>query len=251
MNEKGPILDQAPDFDQVGALFEYLKAAPQMAVLSEEQLAQLALFGGLVLQANQKINLTAIKEPKEFAQKHIIDSLSLLPHMVEGAKTLVDIGSGAGFPGLPLAIALPELQVTLLESVEKKCRFLAEAVAILRLPNVKIVVGRAEEYGQKKGRGQFDLATARAVSELPVLLEYALPLLKKGGSFVAYKGPKAQEELAQARGALAKLGGGFYVSFPYTNGSAEQLILLQFVKEEETPAAYPRKAGIPKKNPLS
>ena len=246
-----PIIDRMPELPVVERIFSGLQALKTEQDLNEETLSRLAFFGGLVLLANEKINLTAITFPEEFAEKHIVDSLALMPYLPQAASSLVDIGSGAGFPGIALAIARPQLHVTLLESVEKKCRFLAEAATLLNLSNVKIVVGRAEEYGQKKGRANFDVATARAVAGLAVLLEYALPLLKQGGRFFAYKGPKAEAELAVSRLALQKLGGSFVRALPYTLPTeAASHQILEFAKKKETPANYPRKAGMPKKDPL-
>lgn len=246
-----PILDRVPELPVIEQIFNGLQTLKLELGLSDETLSKLAFFGGLVLVANEKINLTAITKPQEFAEKHIVDSLALLPYLPRTAVSIVDIGSGAGFPGVVLAIACPQIKVTLLESVEKKCRFLAEAVTLLSLPNVKIVIGRAEEFGQKKGRANFDVATARAVAGLSVLLEYGLPLLKQKGRFFAYKGPKAEGELAVSQSALQKLGGKFVRALPYRLSSeAESHQLLEFIKEKETPANYPRKAGMPKKDPL-
>ncbi|WP_027717096.1 16S rRNA (guanine(527)-N(7))-methyltransferase RsmG [Desulfovirgula thermocuniculi] len=207
----------------------------------------------LLLEWNRRINLTAVVEPREVYVKHFIDSLSLLalyrPH--EGISA-VDIGSGAGFPGMPLKIVREDLELTLVEAVGKKAFFLEQLVRALGLRGVKVVKGRAEELGRRRDfRGGFGLAMARAVAPLPVLLEYALPLLREGALFVAYKGPGAKEEVDAARGALALLGGEIKrverLELPY---AGHERVLVFVEKVGETPPAYPRRTAAIRRRPL-
>lgn len=159
-----------------------------------------------LLEWNEKINLTAITIPSDIESKHFLDSLTLLPFIPEAAKTLVDVGSGAGFPGIPLAIVRPELKVTLIESVGKKARFLEHIVEVLKLTNVEVVYARAEEVGRHPDYSEkFDIATARAVARLDVLGGFVLPLLRKGGIFLAQKSTK--ENPIDSTDALKKFGG--------------------------------------------
>lgn len=199
----------------------------------------------LLAAANERLNLTAIEDDGEIDRKHILDSLSLLPSLPTNARALIDIGSGAGFPALPIAIARPDIAVTALEATAKKAAFIADAAAALSLPNVTVVNARAEDAGRDENlRERFDVAVARAVALLPTLAEYALPFVKVGGRFIAMKAEC--EDPAAATSAVAALGGR------YLGASAvgEGRVLHLFAKEHRTPAAYPRRAGIPKKRPL-
>jgi 16S rRNA (guanine527-N7)-methyltransferase len=163
----------------------------------------------------------------------------------------VDIGAGAGLPGLALKIVWPGLRLTLLEATGKKCRFMQHVVDTLGLEGVTVVQARAEDFGQHAGRMAFDLALARAVSRLPTLLEYGLPLLKRGGWFVIQKGREPQEELAQSRLALQTLGGSLHDTLPVTvPGLEAERSLVIVAKAAQTPAAYPRRAGIPERQPI-
>ncbi len=202
---------------------------------------------------NARAGLTSITDPVEVAIKHYLDSLmvELVAPLAPG-ETLADLGPGAGFPGMVLAIAHPEAQVTLVESSAKRADFLRLAAEELGLGNVTVLGARAEEAGQDPGqRERFDLVTARAVAALPVLLEYGLPLVRVGGRFVAMKGPETEEEIGQAREALELLGGKLAaihrLSLP--RGLGERTLLL-FEKIAPTPARYPRKPGLPAKRPL-
>lgn len=219
--------------------------------LAPSQIEALIAFGEELERQNRRFNLSAIVDPKEVIRKHFVDSLALLPHLPSQAANLVDVGSGAGLPGLALKIARPELEVTLVESVKKKAAFLQETVARLELTGVNVIDRRAEELGQEaQFREQFALATARAVASLPVLLELSLPLLSVGGCFVAYKGPQVAEEIKAGQRALTVLGGELreVKEFALLGGERRTLVLVD--KIAPTPAKYPRSPGRPGKRPL-
>lgn len=208
---------------------------------------QLATYLDRLLETNRSFNLTAVTEPELAWHKHILDSLSLLPCFAArpDLRSVVDVGSGGGLPALPLAIALPDHNFTLLESIGKKARFLAEVSAELGLKNVCVVETRAELYGQAEGRERFDIATSRAVSRLPVLLELTLPLVRVGGQKLALKGEQAELEVAEAKRALELLGGAVSGLRRTRTGT-----IVTIDKLRATPAKYPRRAGEPKRAPL-
>lgn len=224
------------------------KANQYSLTLSPLQLEQLQLYASLLVEWNQKINLTAITQPEEIEDKHFIDSL-LLAAQPEIEGNLVDVGSGAGFPGLVAKIYQPALGVTLMEPTGKRVRFLQELSAQLGL-SMEIAKERAEEAARKRWRESFTCATARAVASLPALCEYCLPLVKPGGVFIAMKGSDAEAELAKSHGALQKLGGKYREtrSFTLPDGSARALIVIE--KVAATPAVYPRNGGRIAKTPL-
>lgn len=197
---------------------------------------------------NTRMNLTAITEDEEIKLKHFQDSLSILPY-IEGGS-LVDVGTGAGFPGLPIAIERPELSVTLVDSLDKRVKFLQCVVDTLELPNVKCIHARAEDFGHNpEYREQFDYAVARAVASMPVLLEYCLPLLRNGGRFIAMKGANAFEEKFDK--ALELLGGKVIQKDTFTLENSElQRCIFVVEKNRQIPSKYPRKAGTPAKKPL-
>ncbi len=229
--------------------------------LASEQIEQFQAFAALLAEWNQKMNLTAITESEDVQKKHFLDCLAGLPLVAEeiGAslppnKTLacVDIGTGAGFPGIPLKIAWPNLKLTLVDGTAKKIRFLEEVVATLELENVTLVQGRAEELGRhRRFRGQFDLATARAVARLNTLTEYVLPFVRQSGLAVIYKGPNAAEEFMEARKAIEMLGGETVRFSPVgvpTLDEERRVLLIR--KTRKTPKHYPRQQGLPRKEPL-
>lgn len=221
--------------------------------LAPDQLGQLLRYQRLLLEWNQQLNLTAIREPKLVQTRHFLDSLSCA--LVTGdlnGRSLIDVGTGAGFPGLPLKILYPHLRLTLVESVGKKCAFLQAVVEQLALTNVAITAKRAEEVAQQpQHREQYDWAAARAVADLPVLLEYLLPLCAVGGNVLAQKGQAAPAELEAARQAIAVLGGGHPLMHQVQLPGLEYPHFLVVVpKVVETPARYPRRPGIPGKRPL-
>lgn len=221
--------------------------------LTDGQKAQLEQFEALVLEWNEKLNLTAITEKQAFWYKHIYDSLTCLQVLFAfGSSSVIDIGTGAGFPGIPLKITYPEMRLTLAESVKKKANFCRLAVETLRLENVDVVAERAETIGQDAAhREKYDWAIARAVAPLSVLAEYLLPLVHLGGHALAQKSGNTAEELAKAENAIRTLGGEIDqvipIELPEAMGS-RMLIIIKKVKR--TPAQYPRRPGVPKKNPL-
>ena len=207
----------------------------------------------MLIEWNQKINLTAIEEPTEVAYKHFVDSACLMRVVPElKGKSMIDIGTGAGFPGVPLNIMEPELNVTLFDSLNKRIVFLQELCNKLQLKNIRAVHGRAEEFGIKPDyRQQFDMATARAVARMPVLLEICLPFVKKGGIFIALKGPELENEIKESANALKELGGKVVdvQQFTLADGAyTRNLAVIEKIKD--TPKKYPRKAGTPQKKPL-
>ena len=209
-------------------------------------------YQALLLEWNQKFNLTAITDPQEMQLKHFYDSLTCLRAIPPEAKSLIDIGCGAGLPGIPLKIMLPGLKLVLVDSVGKKVEFCRIAAQELGLTDVTALHARAEDLGQDKAhREQYDWAVARAVAPLPVLAEYLLPLVRVSGSMLAQKGSSAADELELANKAIRILGGGpakmDAFELPVTH---DQRALIQVVKEKNTPAQYPRKAGTPSKKPL-
>jgi len=220
--------------------------------LELQQARKFMQYFDLVKEWNQKINLTGIKDDREFIIKHFIDSLSGVP-LIGSQGRLVDIGSGAGFPGLPLKLFYPELEVFLVESVGKKAEFIEIAATALGLEGVTVVNARAEEIGRDlRFRETFDYAVCRAVSELAVIAEYCLPLVKVGGYFIAYKGDDLEAEVSGAINAFAVLGGKLdqvhKVALPFL-GDGRTLVKVK--KSEPSPDKYPRRTGIPAKRPLS
>ncbi len=222
--------------------------------LTHVQLTAFEQYSRELIAWNQKVNLTRIIEPDEIAVKHFLDSLSAnlaWPDLPPGFA-LIDVGSGAGFPGLPLKIARPDLRLTLLESTGKKTAFLRHLVDLLNLADVTILTARAEEAGHlPEHREQYDVAIARAVSALPVLAEYTLPLVKVGGRVIAQKGQDPAAEVKEAANALGILGGKLSRILPVVVPGLEaerHLVVIQKVKS--TPRQYPRRPGLPAKKPI-
>lgn len=219
--------------------------------LKAEQAERFQVYMEMLMEWNQKLNLTAITEPDEIVEKHFLDSLTVLTacKLKEGAK-LLDVGTGAGFPGLPLKIARPDLELTLLDGANKKLNFLGEVCGALGL-DAKRIHKRAEEAGRDAAfREGFDVVTARAVASLNVLAEYCLPLVKMKGFFVAMKGPGAGDELAVAQRALELLGGDQVEVKPVQLPSAGERNLVVARKLRFTPKEYPRHGGTINKHPL-
>lgn len=203
-----------------------------------------------IIKWNEKINLTSITDPKEFIVKHFIDSLSILEYMKSGDK-VIDIGTGAGFPGMPLKIASRRLKVTLVDSVNKKLNAIREITDEMGIRDVEIVHGRAEDLGNNKEyREKFDIATTRAVSNLSTLAEYMLPLLKIGGKAICMKGPNYEEELKEADKAIKTLGGKLEkIDNLKISGELERNIII-ILKIRPTPSGFPRTQGKPLKSPI-
>lgn len=219
--------------------------------LSDLQVTQLCHFGDLLLDWNQRLNLTRIIDPHEVILKHFIDSM-VLSKFITGVS-FADLGTGAGFPGVPLKILRPELDVVLMDSLKKRLNFLDIVIETLKLRGIKTFHARAENFGRDVNyRGFFDTVSSRAVARLPVLLEYALPVLKVNGLFLASKGLQVVEELAESQKAL-KLLGGIVEGVEYFNlgEGAEHRAVVLIRKISETPSQYPRQAGTPTKDPIS
>ena len=209
--------------------------------LSYDKISKFERFLDLLLEWNEKFNLTAITDKDEIEEKHFIDSIELVKYFDLKNKTLLDVGSGAGFPGIPLAIVEPSLQITLLESNGKRVRFLNEVVKELELKNVSIIQGRAEELGTRE---KYDIVTARADKELNVLLEICFYLVKVGGLFIAYKSSGVDEEISNAKRAFKVLQIDEYKKFDYClPKSKNSRVFLGILKKNKTQKKYPRVYG--------
>ncbi|MBR2745313.1 MAG: 16S rRNA (guanine(527)-N(7))-methyltransferase RsmG [Erysipelotrichaceae bacterium] len=213
--------------------------------LTTEQLAQFDLYASLLVEWNEKFNLTAITDREGIFIKHFYDSL-LLQAPFKNTDTLCDIGSGAGFPGIPLKIAYPQLKVSLMEPTGKRCVFLNEVINQLKLTDIEVLNYRAEEYKEKK----FTYTTARAVSRLNILSELCLPLTEVNGHFIAMKGSQGHDELKEAANAIKKLGGSVREVKEIMLPDQQERILIDIEKVIETPAGYPRRYAQIKKKPL-
>lgn len=221
--------------------------------LNDGQLDALEKFYRLVIDANQRMNLTAITEPQEFAVKHVIDSLSAWDEEIfRGVERVADIGTGAGFPALPLKIFRPQLKFTLIDSLNKRVEFLRRVVTELELEGMEIFHGRAEDLARQKiFREQFDAVTSRAVARLNVLAEYCLPFAKVGGKFIALKGKAFREELNEAQAAIKILGGGkVVVREVHLPALEDRRAVLYVDKLKPTPTKFPRRSGLPNKQPI-
>ena len=233
---------------------ELQKAAAEYGInLTETHIAQYNRYFELLIEWNEKINLTAITAPKDVAIKHIIDSITAYDAaLFREGTTVIDVGTGAGFPGLPLKIFCPEIKLTLMDSLNKRIKFLQTVVEELGLKDVECVHARAEEGARnKKYRESFDIAVSRAVARLPVLCEYCLPFVKKGGHFIALKGMQYNDEAEEAVKAIKVMGGSRTeirpVKLPEIDDKRAVIIIN---KTMPTPKTYPRKAGTPTKNPI-
>lgn len=217
-------------------------------IISNERVrAAFDRYAEMLTERNEKVNLTAITDPDEIRVKHFTDSLAAIDLIKTGA-TVLDIGSGAGFPGIPLKIARDDISVTLLDSVNKKVAFMNDVIADLGLKNIEAVHARIEDFPHK---GEFDVAVSRAVAELTTLAEYALPFVKVGGTFVAYKSEKAEAEAAAAGNAVALLGGRLREirEVNVAPGLTRKLIVVD--KIAPTPLKYPRGKNLPRLKPLA
>ncbi len=241
-----------------------LSGAAQLGLnLTPAQLAAFSLYSQELLEWNQQFNLTAITEPEQVETRHFLDSLALIPALAgqEGISVsallarnlrVVDVGAGAGFPGLALRIVWPRARICLIEATGKKVRFLEHVALRLGLSDVQLVQGRAEELGLKEPhRAGYDLVLARAVATLPTLVEYLLPLARRGGRVIAYKGSAAHEEAMCAEQGIRTLGGHLTKLIPVEiPGLAETRVLVVIDKVAQTPDGYPRGRGLPRKHPL-
>lgn len=221
--------------------------------LSEVQIEQFITYYEMLTEWNQFMNLTAITEYNEVMKKHFIDSISLC-RVFDVSKSIscIDVGTGAGFPGLALKIAYPGLQITLLDSLNKRVQFLEAVIKELSLTGIQAIHGRAEDLAKPGGiRESFDLCVSRAVANLSTLSEYCLPFVKKDGYFISYKSEKVTEEMSAAQNALSILGGRIkeQVEFMLPDSNIYRCLLV-IEKKKVTPKSYPRKAGLPSKAPL-
>ena len=233
---------------------ELAKAAAEYGInLSATQMEQYNRYFELLVEWNEKINLTAITEPKEVAIKHMIDSITAYDeNLFKDGTTVIDVGTGAGFPGLPLKIFCPEIKMTLMDSLNKRIKFLQTVVEELGLKDVECVHARAEEGARnKKYRESFDIAVSRAVARLPILCEYCLPFVKKGGHFIALKGMQYHDEAEEAAKAIKVMGGSRTEIRPVKLPELDdKRAVITITKTMPTPKNYPRKAGTPTKNPI-
>lgn len=223
--------------------------------LSEAQIEMFYQYYELLIKWNKVMNLTAITEPDDVITKHFVDSLSLnkaVEDLSDCCYHIIDVGTGAGFPGIPLKIAYPNLKITLLDSLNKRVKFLNEVIEHIHLSGIGAVHGRAEDYGKdKKYREQYDYCVSRAVANLSTLSEYCLPFVKVNGYFIPYKSGKIEEEVNSARMAVHMLGGQIenICAFSLSNGDVDRS-LVKIKKIREIGKQYPRKAGLPAKEPL-
>jgi 16S rRNA (guanine527-N7)-methyltransferase len=219
--------------------------------LDGRQMQALETYAAEMLAWNRKMNLTAITDPQQVRHKHFLDSLSCLLVMPDEPGRVIDVGSGAGFPGLVLRIVRPDMQLTLADSVAKKTGFLSHIVQVLGLEDETVVTVRAEKLGQDAvHRQSYDWALARALAPMPVLAEYLLPLVRVGGSVLAQKGADTVSEVEQAGAALVELGGELQEVMPVNLPGGEEHYLVLVRKVKPTPDKYPRREGIPAKRPL-
>lgn len=233
---------------------QFLSALKEKGIeLDDQQQKQFVIYFEQLVEWNEKMNLTAITDKPSVYLKHFYDSISAAFYIdFSGKKTICDVGAGAGFPSIPLKICYPELEVTIVDSLNKRIGFLEHLAEELKLENVEFVHARAEDFGQDaKYRAKFDIVTARAVARLSVLSELCVPLVKKGGIFVAMKGSAAKDELTDAKKALSVLGAEIKENHAFLLPVEEsERNIFVFNKEKSTPGKYPRKSGIPNKSPI-
>lgn len=215
----------------------------------DEKSKKLYDFMCFLIEENKKLNLTAITKPKDIIMKHFIDSL-IISKYIEKNNKIIDVGTGAGFPGIPISIYREDVSVTLLDSLNKRTQFLKRAGDSLNLKNIEIISSRAEDAGiDNNYREKYDIAVSRAVAQLNVLVEYLLPFVKVGGMCICMKGPRYKEEMVNINGVLNKLGGKLIDTIEIKNEEMNRTIIL-IKKESRTNSIYPRKAGTPSKKPL-
>lgn len=219
--------------------------------LSEQQLEQFEIYYDMLIEKNKVMNLTAITEFEEVLEKHFLDSVSLIRAVdLQQPLKVMDLGTGAGFPGIPLKIVFPNLKITLADSLNKRVLFLQEVIQALGLTDIEAIHGRAEDLAREKSqRQQYDLCVSRAVANLSTLSEYCLPFVKIGGKFVSYKSGDCNEEVTNSKSAVFLLGGKITDTVKFDLGEAKRTFVI-LDKVKGTPKEYPRKAGTPSKKPL-
>lgn len=231
---------------------KFLEETSKISIeLSEKQLEQFRIYYEMLVEKNKVMNLTGITEWDEVLEKHFLDSISLIRAIdLNQELTVMDLGTGAGFPGIPLKIAFPNLRVTLADSLNKRVLFLQEVIDALKLEGIEAIHGRAEDLARdRKYREQYDLSVSRAVANLSTLSEYCLPFVKIGGQFISYKSGEIEDEVDSSKSAVFLLGGKIKDIVKFELGeSGRSFIVIDKVKG--TPKTYPRKAGIPSKKPL-
>lgn len=216
-------------------------------------LDRLCIYHDLLIEWNEKINLTALTAPEDVALKHFTDSLMLLRYIdieKDARVRVIDVGTGAGFPGLVLKIARPDIRLTLLDSLQKRLRFLDEVCQALEIDDVELIHSRAEDGSRTELRDSFDIAVSRAVASMNTLCEYDMPYAKVGGRFIAMKGKEAEAELTQAQNAITTLGGKWIGKYDFVLGDAGERSIIEIEKIAPTPDAYPRKSKQIKNKPL-
>lgn len=220
-------------------------------VLSEEQILQFEKYFDMLIEKNKVMNLTAITEFDEVIEKHFLDSINLIRVIdLRAEKRIIDLGTGAGFPGIPLKIAFPNLHIVLADSLNKRIKFLKEVIDELSLENIEAVHGRAEDLAQKQEyREKFDYCVSRAVANLSTLSEYCLPFVKMGGQFISYKSGECEDEINSSKNAIKLLGGKIVNVEKFELGDSNRSFVV-INKNVSTPKKYPRKAGLPSKSPL-
>lgn len=231
---------------------KFIEEANKISItFTDTQLEQFRMYYEMLVEKNKVMNLTGITEWNEVLEKHFLDSISLIRAIdLDQELTVMDMGTGAGFPGIPLKIAFPKLKVTLADSLNKRVLFLQEVIDSLKLEGIEAIHGRAEDLARdKKYREQYDLAVSRAVANLSTLSEYCLPFVKIGGKFISYKSGEIEEEVSSSKSAVFLLGGKIINSVKFELGeSGRSFIVID--KVNGTPKSYPRKAGTPSKKPL-
>ena len=219
--------------------------------LTDKQVSQFIKFYEMLVEWNKVMNLTGITEYDEVVMKHFVDSLSIVKvNGFDNVTSIIDVGTGAGFPGIPLKIVFPEIKITLLDSLNKRIKFLNAVIDELELENIETIHGRAEDFSKKEDyREQYDLCVSRAVANLSTLAEYCLPFVRLGGKFISYKSGECENEVAAAKSAIFLLGGKVEDVYKFSIGEAQRAFI-SLIKANGTSKKYPRKAGMPSKNPL-
>lgn len=239
--------------DKSQVIIDFNKRLEELNIsLNDLQMAQFIDYYELLIEKNKVMNLTAITEISEVINKHFLDSLSIIKICRPKAEKIIDLGAGAGFPGIPLKIAFPNTTIVLLDSLNKRIRFLDEVIEKLNLGKIRAVHGRAEDYGGDENyREAFDICTSRAVAKLSTLSEYCLPFVRIGGKFISYKSGNISEELSEAKKAIRILGGVLVAAEEFVLPATDiKRSLICIDKAARTPNKYPRMSGKPTKEPL-